>query len=266
MHNGRTRTLTVIQRFGSGLNVNVLFHTLALGRRLHPGSAPPGPEAPCHGQARRSAPMGDPTPAKSAGQTIRSPRLSLRRTCEPVCSPLSKLQRNYAACCPIAWSHHASGQGIPRLERASWFWHRDCVFAGPVGRQLLVLGWVLALVLVPKPSAAVPFVSAGSATVNVGDIFTIPISITDTVDLTSFQFDLSLIASILQVTQPGSPRASSLVTEHVNLQLGEWSNPLQPTQCRESSRLAASDDPGAGESGGPKQTWRKSESPPRPPL
>lgn len=30
VHDGRTGTLTVIQRFGSGLNVNVHFHTLAL--------------------------------------------------------------------------------------------------------------------------------------------------------------------------------------------------------------------------------------------
>jgi hypothetical protein len=45
--------------------------------------------------------------------------------------------------------------------------------------------------------------SAGSARVNVGDIFSIPISITDAVDLTSFQFDLSFSASILQVTATG---------------------------------------------------------------
>lgn len=61
----------------------------------------------------------------------------------------------------------------------------------------------LALSLSPGTSDAVPIVTAGSATVNVGDIFTIPISIADAVDLTSFQFDLSFIATILQVTATG---------------------------------------------------------------
>jgi hypothetical protein len=55
----------------------------------------------------------------------------------------------------------------------------------------------------PTLSHAVPIVTAGSATVNVGDIFTIPISITDAVDLTSFQLDMSFTASILQVTATG---------------------------------------------------------------
>ena len=46
---------------------------------------------------------------------------------------------------------------------------------------------------------AVPMLSIGSATVPVGDTFTIPVSITGAVDLSSFQFDLSFNALILQV-------------------------------------------------------------------
>ena len=45
---------------------------------------------------------------------------------------------------------------------------------------------------------AVPILSVGSATVAVGDTFTIPVSITDAADLSSFQFDLSFDALILQ--------------------------------------------------------------------
>jgi hypothetical protein len=50
---------------------------------------------------------------------------------------------------------------------------------------------------------AVPIISAGSATVTNGDTFTIPISITGAVNLTSFQFDLAFGPSILQVTATG---------------------------------------------------------------
>jgi hypothetical protein len=60
----------------------------------------------------------------------------------------------------------------------------------------------LATVL-PLRVEAIPVVSVGSTTVGVGDTFTIPVSITDAVDLTSFQFDLPFGASILQVTATG---------------------------------------------------------------
>ena len=45
---------------------------------------------------------------------------------------------------------------------------------------------------------AVSILSVGSATVAVGDTFTIPVSITDAVDLNRFQFNLSFDALILQ--------------------------------------------------------------------
>jgi hypothetical protein len=66
---------------------------------------------------------------------------------------------------------------------------------------------VLALVslgtwALPGRVDAISIVSVGSATVTVGDTFTIPVSIT-AVNLTSFQFDLSFLASILQVTPTG---------------------------------------------------------------
>jgi len=60
----------------------------------------------------------------------------------------------------------------------------------------------LALSLAPGTSHAVPIVTAGSGPVpvlkNVGDVFTIPISITGAVDLTSWQFSLSFGQTILQ--------------------------------------------------------------------
>jgi hypothetical protein len=61
----------------------------------------------------------------------------------------------------------------------------------------------LTLSLSPGTSHAVPIITAGSATVSVGDTFTVSISIADAVDLTSFQFDLSFNATILQVTATG---------------------------------------------------------------
>ena len=61
----------------------------------------------------------------------------------------------------------------------------------------------LATLALPARVEAIPVVSVGSATVAIGDTFAIPVSITDAVDLTSFQFDLSFTASILQVTPTG---------------------------------------------------------------
>ena len=64
-------------------------------------------------------------------------------------------------------------------------------------RSWAVVGLVLALSLCLSPgtSYAVPIVTAGSGPVpvlkNVGDVFTIPISITAATELTSWQFDLS---------------------------------------------------------------------------
>jgi Protein of unknown function (DUF1566)/Cohesin domain len=48
-------------------------------------------------------------------------------------------------------------------------------------------------------SRATPVLSAGSATVNVGDMVTIPISIAGETGLTSFQFDLAFTPSIVEV-------------------------------------------------------------------
>ena len=70
-------------------------------------------------------------------------------------------------------------------------------------RKVLLMIAVAAVLEHPAVSHAVPIVTAGSATVTVGQIFTIPISITNAVALTSFQFDLSFSASILQVTPTG---------------------------------------------------------------
>ncbi len=69
-----------------------------------------------------------------------------------------------------------------------------------MGRRvtLVLLGVCLSALAAPRLAPALPIVTAGSATVNVGDTFTIPISITDAVELTAWQFDLSFNPTILQ--------------------------------------------------------------------
>jgi hypothetical protein len=62
----------------------------------------------------------------------------------------------------------------------------------------LALGLGLALCLSATVSEAVPILDIGSATVNIGDTFSIAVSITDAVDLTNYQFDLGFDALILQ--------------------------------------------------------------------
>src|SRR5207302_7797750 len=64
-------------------------------------------------------------------------------------------------------------------------------------RSVLTLAF-LSVMVCPALAHAVPIVTAGSGVVNVGDIFTIPISITAATDLTSWQFDLSFDQTILQ--------------------------------------------------------------------
>ena len=69
-------------------------------------------------------------------------------------------------------------------------------------RQSVLTLALLSVALCPALAHAVPIVTAGSGPVpvlkNVGDIFTIPISITDAVELTSWQFSLSFDQTILQ--------------------------------------------------------------------
>src|ERR1700730_8096691 len=62
-----------------------------------------------------------------------------------------------------------------------------------VGLYVLLVG----LTITPGLSHALPTVTAGSATVHVGDVFTIPISIANTTDLFAWQFDLSFKPSIV---------------------------------------------------------------------
>jgi hypothetical protein len=61
---------------------------------------------------------------------------------------------------------------------------------------LLLAVWVAT---VPHVVEAAPILSAPLVTVDVGDTFTVPISIADAVDLTSWQFDLAFDPSIVQV-------------------------------------------------------------------
>lgn len=60
-----------------------------------------------------------------------------------------------------------------------------------------VLTW-LALIASPPAAGAAPVVSAGFATVQVGDVFTMQISISGAQDLSAWQFDLAFDPAILQ--------------------------------------------------------------------
>jgi Cohesin domain len=69
-------------------------------------------------------------------------------------------------------------------------------------------------------SRAAPVLSAGSATVNVGDMVTIPISITGAAGLTSFQFDLAFTPSIVEVLSfddTGTDFATTAINQGGNL-------------------------------------------------
>ena len=68
---------------------------------------------------------------------------------------------------------------------------------------LAALAFAALITFSPPAVHAVPTISAPFVTVNVGDTFTIPISITGAVDLQFFQFDLSFTATIVQVTATG---------------------------------------------------------------
>jgi general secretion pathway protein D len=77
-------------------------------------------------------------------------------------------------------------------------------------RQFVLLLAVLMVFTAARVSHAIPVITAGSATVTVGNTFTIPISITDAVDLTSFQFDLSFDPAILQANVAGATAGALL--------------------------------------------------------
>ena len=68
-----------------------------------------------------------------------------------------------------------------------------------MGKLVALLGIALAVGLGhPRATAALPTITADSATVNVGDTFTISISIADAVDLTSWQLDLTFDQAIVR--------------------------------------------------------------------
>ena len=69
--------------------------------------------------------------------------------------------------------------------------------------RMVVMTLFLMLSGMPQFGHAAPMISVGSATVNEFDTFTIPVSITDAVDLASWQFNLSFGPTILQVTATG---------------------------------------------------------------
>lgn len=74
-----------------------------------------------------------------------------------------------------------------------------------VARLALRLATTMLVMLsgIPVSTQALPIVTVGSATVNNFATFTIPISITGAVNLTSWQFDLAFGSTMLQVTATG---------------------------------------------------------------
>ena len=65
-------------------------------------------------------------------------------------------------------------------------------------RSLLVVLFTVFVLFAGRPADAVPIISAPFVTVGVGDTFTVPISITGAVDLTSWQFDLAFNPAIVK--------------------------------------------------------------------
>src|SRR5207302_626083 len=94
-------------------------------------------------------------------------------------------------------------------------------------RSVLTLAF-LSVVLCPALAYAVPIVTAGSGPVpvleKISDVFTIPISITDAVDLTSFQFDLSFNAGVLQANTAGATLGGFLPADWSFTSLGAVDN------------------------------------------
>jgi len=74
--------------------------------------------------------------------------------------------------------------------------------------RMLVVTLSMLLWAMPQISHASPVITVGQVTVNEFDTFTVPVSITDAVDVTSWQFDLSFGATILRVTATGVTETS----------------------------------------------------------
>lgn len=80
-----------------------------------------------------------------------------------------------------------------------------------IRRIAVYVALAVALVFVElRQAGAVPTISAPSVTVGLGDTLTIPISITDAVDLQFFQFDLSFAPLIVQANMAGATAGALL--------------------------------------------------------
>jgi hypothetical protein len=79
-------------------------------------------------------------------------------------------------------------------------------------KRMLLAALAFASLITFSPPAlyAVPTISAPFVTVNIGDTFTIPISITGAVDLQFFQFDLSFAPLIVQANVAGATAGALL--------------------------------------------------------
>jgi general secretion pathway protein D len=87
-----------------------------------------------------------------------------------------------------------------RLICPNWHKNQKNRKVGMIGRIAVALTWVLfGAVVAPSlcRADAIPVLTAGSDTVHVGDVFTIPISIANVAGLTSFQFDLAFNPAIV---------------------------------------------------------------------
>lgn len=80
-------------------------------------------------------------------------------------------------------------------------------------RILLAVFALASIVILASPRVEALQISAPFVTVGVGDTFTIPISITDAVDLEFFQFDLSFAPLIVQANTGGATAGGLLPSD-----------------------------------------------------
>lgn len=78
-----------------------------------------------------------------------------------------------------------------------------------------ILSW-LVLAICPLPVWAEPTITAGSAVVDVGDTFTIQVSITGAQDLSTWQFDLGFDPTILRANSVGEGDMTLLSAGAIN--------------------------------------------------
>jgi len=98
------------------------------------------------------------------------------------------------------WKPRRSNQPLDCLRAINRHWHRGADMI-PKIRHVLAAFATLTLIAMSAPVScdASPVLIAGSDTVNIGDVFTIPVSIDSALGLTAFQFDVGFDATIIEL-------------------------------------------------------------------